>query len=200
MSSKINPKSINQSYPVAGVDNNSQGFRDNFAATKNNFIVTRREMDDLMNKAVVKSPLTYGPTPSGTNNDFAGESISNAVLKACSTAIDNLGTVTSGDINLDFSLGSFHTVNLNGSSVNSNLTFSNWPTSGYAEIRLRVDVTDNSHTMTIPAAITYYTDSLNILAAGVLTFGSNGKYDLVFTTSDSGTNIYISDYIVYSAV
>ena len=61
-------------------------------------------------------------------------------------------------------------------------------------------MTDNSHTMTIPAAITYYTDSLNILAAGVLTFGSNGKYDLVFTTSDSGTNIYISDYIVYSAV
>ena len=34
MSSQINPNSINQSYPVAGADNNSQGFRDNFAAIK----------------------------------------------------------------------------------------------------------------------------------------------------------------------
>ena len=32
MTSAINYSTINTQYPVAGVDNNSQGFRDNFAA------------------------------------------------------------------------------------------------------------------------------------------------------------------------
>ena len=125
--SSINTNGINVNYPVPGVNNNSQGFRDNFAATKNNFIVTRREMDDLMNKAVVKSALSYGPNPSGTNNNFAGEAISNAVLSACSTATNSLGSKTTGTtITVDFSTGSFQTVTLAGSGAQSStLAFSN---------------------------------------------------------------------------
>jgi len=32
--SNINPNNINAAYPVAGVDNDSQGFRDNFTNIK----------------------------------------------------------------------------------------------------------------------------------------------------------------------
>ena len=34
--SSINTNGINTNYPVPGVNNNSQGFRDNFAAIKTN--------------------------------------------------------------------------------------------------------------------------------------------------------------------
>lgn len=199
MSSQINPNSINQSYPVAGVDNNSQGFRDNFTAIKNNFVVTRREMDDLISKAVVKSALTYGP--GGINNNFNGEEINNAVFVKCSNAINDLTTLTTGaDVALDFSLGSFHKVTLNGTSVNSNITFANWVTDSYAEIRLRVTVSSTTHTLTVPASVTHYTNSLNIISSSIITFVSTGVYDFVFSSTDGGTTILISDYIKYTAV
>jgi hypothetical protein len=35
--SNINPNNINGSYPIAGQDNDSQGFRDNFTNILNNF-------------------------------------------------------------------------------------------------------------------------------------------------------------------
>jgi hypothetical protein len=35
--STIDDTSIDQTFPVAGQDNNSQGFRDNFSTIKNNF-------------------------------------------------------------------------------------------------------------------------------------------------------------------
>ena len=38
MASNINTTSIDADYPIAGQDNNSQGFRDNFGTIKNNFI------------------------------------------------------------------------------------------------------------------------------------------------------------------
>ena len=37
MASNIVPGNIDGSFPIAGQDNSSQGFRDNFTAIKNNF-------------------------------------------------------------------------------------------------------------------------------------------------------------------
>ena len=37
MASSIVPGNIDGTFPVAGQDNSSQGFRDNFTASKNNF-------------------------------------------------------------------------------------------------------------------------------------------------------------------
>ena len=37
MTSQINFNNIDGTYPIAGQDNSSQGFRDNFTNTKNNF-------------------------------------------------------------------------------------------------------------------------------------------------------------------
>jgi hypothetical protein len=52
MSSNIVPGNIDSSFPVAGQDNSSQGFRDNFTAIKNNFTEARDEIVDLQdNKA-----------------------------------------------------------------------------------------------------------------------------------------------------
>lgn len=47
MASNINPYNIDHTFPVAGQDNDSQGFRDNFTNTRNNFIQTKTEIEDL---------------------------------------------------------------------------------------------------------------------------------------------------------
>jgi hypothetical protein len=54
MTSAINPNNIDGAYPVAGQDNNSQGFRDNFTNTKTNFEYAASEITDLQNKASSK--------------------------------------------------------------------------------------------------------------------------------------------------
>ncbi len=47
MTSQINPNNIDGAYPVAGQDNNSQGFRDNFTSTKVNFQYAADEITEL---------------------------------------------------------------------------------------------------------------------------------------------------------
>jgi hypothetical protein len=49
MASNINPNNINGNYPVAGQDNDSQGFRDNFTNISNNFSFAATEITGLQN-------------------------------------------------------------------------------------------------------------------------------------------------------
>ena len=52
MSSQIITTNIDGTYPVAGQDNDSQGFRDNFTNIKNNFSYAKSEIEDLQNNVV----------------------------------------------------------------------------------------------------------------------------------------------------
>ena len=61
MASNINTTNINESYPVAGVDNDSQGFRDNFATIKNNFVSAKAEIESLQDNTA----------KTNANNNFA---------------------------------------------------------------------------------------------------------------------------------
>ena len=45
MASSIVPGNIDGTFPVAGQDNSSQGFRDNFTASKNNFTHAKDEIE-----------------------------------------------------------------------------------------------------------------------------------------------------------
>ena len=58
MTSNINPNNIDTTYPIAGQDNDSQGFRDNFTNVKTNFEYAETEIDDLQAKGIFKSALT----------------------------------------------------------------------------------------------------------------------------------------------
>ena len=68
MTSQINPNNINGAYPVAGQDNNSQGFRDNFTNTSTNFQYAAQEITDLQNKVIVNTQLTGGANLAVQNN------------------------------------------------------------------------------------------------------------------------------------
>ena len=200
MSSQITPNSINQNYPVAGVDNNSQGFRDNFTSIKNNFTITAREINDLMDKVVVKAPLTYGSTPAATNNSFADEVIETAAFKDCSLVTASNGTIsTAGTLTIDYTDGSFQTVTLSGSSVTSTLAFTNFPPSGkYGEVRVRFYVTNVTHTVTLPAAVSLFDRALTNYdqSTRIISFPSTSAYyDLIFGSADAGGSISVSEVI-----
>lgn len=185
---------------MAGVDNNSQGFRDNFTSIKNNFTITAREINDLMDKVVVKAPLTYGSTPGSTNNNFADEVVTGAAFKDCSLVTSALSTISAaGSLAIDYTNGSFQTVTLSGSGVTSTLAFSNFPPSGkYGEIRVRFYVTSVTHTVTLPAAISLFDRALTNYdqSTRIITFPSTSAYyDYIFSTTDAGTSIAIQEVI-----
>ena len=85
--SSINTNPININYPVPGVNNNSQGFRDNFASIVTNLNAAGTEITDLQNKVVVKQALT-GTT---VNNDMANTLFSNASTRSFRATTYNLG-------------------------------------------------------------------------------------------------------------
>ena len=47
MASNINETGVNKDYPIAGQDNDSQGFRDNFTVIKDNFVAAKSEIKTL---------------------------------------------------------------------------------------------------------------------------------------------------------
>jgi hypothetical protein len=96
MTSLINPNNIDGGYPVAGQDNNSQGFRDNFTNTKTNFQFAADEISQLQSYAVLKAALT------GTvlDNNMNGSVLSNAQLQDMSLTRVALGTL-SGSVGIN---------------------------------------------------------------------------------------------------
>jgi hypothetical protein len=186
MTSAINPNDIDGTYPVAGQDNNSQGFRDNFTNTKTNFQYAANEITDLQSKAVLKAALT------GTvlDNNMAGSPLSNAAISDFSAIAAILGT-TSGTVTIDYTSGHYQTVTTAGSI---SLAFTNFPAAGnFGIVRVQVTVTSTSYTLTLPAAVSVGTSNLQGYSSNVITFNQAGTYTYDFTTSDGGTTVSVFD-------
>lgn len=186
MASTINPNNIDGAYPVAGQDNDSQGFRDNFTNTKTNFAYAAAEITDLQSKAVLKSALT------GTvlNNDMGGSILSNAQLQDMSETKVSLGSVSGTQV-LNYAAGPYFTL---GTSGPISLTFSNLSPAGtLSRWRLQINVTSVSHTITLPASVTVGVANIQGLSSNIITFNQTGIYEFEFETSDSGGTVSIFD-------
>jgi len=188
MTSAINPNNIDGAYPVAGQDNNSQGFRDNFTNTKTNFEYAANEITDLQNNAVLKSALT-GTT---LNNDMGGSILSNAQLQDMSETVVSLGTV-SGSTTINYALGGVQTLTTNGAVT---LAFSNFTPAGTAaSVRVIVTVANIIHTLVLPASVTVNSRGIQGLktSTGVISFSSTGVYSFTFSTTNGGTTITVNE-------
>jgi hypothetical protein len=121
--SNINATNINSNYPTPGVNNSSQGFRDNFTSIKNNLTTAKSELDDLQIKVLVKSAL------SGTtmDNDMANGVIKNAQTIAFRGSTKNLGDNLTGVLAIDCSIADVHIGKLNGDVI---LDFQKWAPAG----------------------------------------------------------------------
>jgi hypothetical protein len=188
MTSAINPNNIDGAYPVAGQDNNSQGFRDNFTNTATNFQFAADEITDLQAKAVLKAPL-IGTT---LNNDMGGSVLSNAQLQDISETVVALGTV-SGTNTINYTLGSFQTLTTNGAVA---LAFSNFPPASTAgTVRVQITVASVAHTLVLPASVSVNARGIQGLntSTGVISFAATGVYTFEFTTVNGGTTISVAE-------
>jgi hypothetical protein len=150
--SGINTNGINTKYPVPGVNNNTQGFRDNFTNIKNNLSTAAREITDLQSKVVVKSALT-GST---VNNDMANTLISNALVRSFRATTYNLGNniTTSGEtasLKINVSLADVQYGTITGDTV---LDFGGWAPAGtQSNVQLILSVANANATLTFPDTI-----------------------------------------------
>src|SRR5210317_228349 len=177
MASNIVPGNIDPTYPKAGQDNSSQGFRDNFSAIKTNFTEAKTEIEAIQtNKANLNS-----------TNNFSGNTKSNAVLKDNGETIYNHGSISSGSVTLNHENGHYQTLTI---TADTTFAFSNFPTGSVGRIILDITVAPTSTgILTFPSAV--------IKADNVT--GSDGTSDQVtiglgralfeFMSPDGGTTV-----------
>jgi hypothetical protein len=188
MASNINSSNVDGTFPIAGQDNDSQGFRDNFTNIKTNFTNAKTEIEDLQSKVVLKSALT------GTTLSNAGGAavLSDFKLQDMSETRVSKGT-TSGTVTFDYTGGGYQTVT---SSGNITIAFSNFSASGsLSRLRVEMTIANVSHTVTLPSSVTIGADTLQgiIPSTKVITFDAIGTYIFEFTTDDAGTTVAVND-------
>jgi hypothetical protein len=184
MSSNITPTNIDGNYPIAGQDNSSQGFRDNFTNIRNNLTVAKNEISDLQSKTLLKSSLTGLVL----DNDMEGTVISNLTAVGMRNQIVDLGTV-SGSQPIDFESGHTHVLIMNGST---SLSFNNFPTDAHSQVTIYVTCSNVAHTLALTGV-----DSANYAwlthintTTDTITFPSTGTYQIKISSTD-GTTFYI---------
>jgi hypothetical protein len=180
MASNIVPGNVDGTYPKAGQDNSSQGFRDNFNSIQSNFTEAKTEIEALQtNKANLNA-----------SSDFADNEVTRATFKDTAEKVYAHGT-TGGSIVLNHGNGHYQTITMNASVT---LSFSNWPATGNLG-RIIFDATcpNVSYTITLPSDV--------LIADGVT--GDDGSSDTItlpdtkrflyeFLTPDGGTTILMN--------
>jgi len=189
MTSQIDPNSIDNQYPVAGQDNSTQGFRDNFSFTRINFQAAKDEITDLQNKVLLKSALTGDIL----DNNLNGALLYGARIQNFSATQINLGSV-SGSLTINYAAGHYQIFSIN-SSVS--LNFTGFPGNNLAWIILRVEA-NAGETLTLPSAVgaggsAQSRQGIQNLNGQVITFAESGTYEFEFRTTDNGATIYITD-------
>lgn len=182
--SSINPNNIDGTYPIAGQDNDSQGFRDNFTNIKNNFTFASQELADLQQNAILKNAL------SGTtlNNNLNNAQLIAPQLTQVTQTINNLGT-QSGSITVNWTDAQIQTLTTSGAIT---LALANWPTSGfYTTLTLQITVADASHSITFPSAVNL--TNISGVSNQTISFPAAGVYSYELRTLDGGTTVYAVD-------
>jgi len=116
MASQIISETVDATYPVAGVDNDTQGFRDNFSIIKAGLGIAKNEITSLQsNTAKLSQP-----------NDFGGSVVANAELSLSTHSSRNPLTINEQSPNLVISFleGHYQTIAL---GTDATFMLTNWP-------------------------------------------------------------------------
>lgn len=118
MASNIISETIDGEYPVAGVDNDTQGFRDNFSIIKNNFATAKTEIENLQENTVKLSL-----EPNDPPNDFKGTSLIDANLERVTEKYFPIGGLAPSQSNLEINIGNGHyqTITIDENDIELNL-------------------------------------------------------------------------------
>lgn len=180
MASNINTTNINESYPVAGVDNDSQGFRDNFSTIKNNFVSAKSEIEALQDNTA----------KTNANNNFFGYQITGADFIGNTEVLYPGGTINQGQ-NISFSNGNVQTF---GIGADMTLTLADWPDTskvGKMRVMLLNDGSIRNVTWAVEAGGSIVVDSAWPTSNNTTPINSQSNYTIIdFMTIDGGTTVF----------
>jgi hypothetical protein len=116
LTSLINFAAINENFPVAGQDNDTQVFRDNFDTIKTNFSTAKTEITDLQDNAV----------RTDTDNDFLYNVVGSVTLNDAYLRKKDYGSaIVAGPQDISFKQAMYHVIKF-GADIS--LSFSEFPT------------------------------------------------------------------------
>ena len=192
MASNINSTDIDALYPVAGQDNDSQGFRDNFSTIKNSFATAATEITALQDKTAGVAATAIEENGSVVGGDWSGFYIQDANFRANVEEVYNIGNVSANQ-NVNWTNGHYQTVQA-GADITLSLT--DWPTSGkLGKMRLAITGDGNPRVVTIGATgmkndgNSSWT-STNATTVSITATSSTDPHILEFWTEDQGTLVY----------
>ena len=134
MASNIEFQTIDALFPVAGIDNNSQGFRDNFSIIRNSLADAKSEVEDLQNNVARKDQ----------DNNFDNKSLIQANLDNMTVTAITGGTQTiSSDVNIVN--GHYQKYTIGG---NVTLTLAGWANANLSRLVVEL-VADSSSSYTV---------------------------------------------------
>jgi hypothetical protein len=177
MVSQINYTSIDATYPLAGKDNDSQGFRDNFGYIKSGLEVAQGEITALQNTAAVTSQ----------NNDFGNNQITGAVFRNNSDLYFDGGTI-SANTTVTYANGPYQKFTITGGPLTLSLTF---PTASSQVYRMRIELIGIDTPYAVGFAGTGSTIVTNNTPNPLYISSSTNSRIFDVWTTDAGTNIYI---------
>ena len=192
MASNINPTNIDGTYPIAGQDNDSQGFRDNFTNIKINFQYSKTELEDLQSKVLLKSALI------GTvlQNDLNNAVLYRAQMKAPTDSFKEFPGTQNGTVTVSFLDTVVQRINTSGPLILNLTDFpaaGNW---GSVKVWLHVlfGVNQTFADVILPQTVTLGVNRLTNYnsTSKTMTFTSPGDYLFEFSTADGGNNFWIN--------
>lgn len=117
MTSNISYIRINEDYPVAGEDNDTQVLRDNFDTVKTSLRVAKEEVTDLQDNTA----------KTNDDNDFNGSIIANATLQNTSLRKKDYGVpITASTQEVSFIEAMYHIIRIGTPSCS--IAFTDFPT------------------------------------------------------------------------
>ena len=171
---------IDALYPVAGVDNDSQGFRDNF-----NIIKTQ-----LNNAATDLTTLDTNTAKLNANNDCSANNITDANFIANTHEVNNIGSI-SGSQNINWNEGDYQTLEV-GDDITLSLT--SWGASGkLCKIRLELATNNVAHIVNFNALGGTLFKGPGFPASFTISNTTN-RAIVDFWTTNAGTRVF-ADYI-----
>tara|TARA_B100000282_G_scaffold175259_1_gene127098 strand:- start:1741 stop:2328 length:588 start_codon:yes stop_codon:yes gene_type:complete len=187
MASNINSDAIDALYPVAGQDNDSQGFRDNFSTIKNSLATAKTEITTLQNDTAKKN----------ADNDFNGNKIQEANLISTTEQTYATGELTASQ-NISFENGHYQIVTVGGDIT---ITLTDWAASGkLCKLRLEItsDGTGRTLTINVGSGGSLKLDKGFLLSDSTvqgqmtnpLVLGSQETYMVDFWTHNGGLTVY----------
>jgi hypothetical protein len=187
---------INSLYPTPGVDNDTQGFRDNFANIKNALTTAAGEIGYLQNSTAKLN--------TGTNDFNYRASIYRGVLVGSGdTSYNNSTALTSATVNtINFLQGSHQKHQIDGTRVTLNV--SNWPTenikgSVIVELTNGNLTTSSTVTFTNAGGVLRKDTSISTLPVTLTTSTTTFKVFELWS-SDKGATVYLKDLGTYQNV